>query len=686
MGAENVQVNPLTLAHLFEKNIRYLVPLYQRPYVWTEEDQWEPLWEDVARLADNLVLGRPPSRMHFLGASVQDKVDVPPGHVETRRLIDGQQRFTSLQVLFVAFRDALRALAIERFDDAVDQLITNRHALRYSDEEVFKVWPTNVDRGDFVAVMSCGSPEALRDRLEVKSKVGRAIPDAYLYFFETISDWLAKDPTQKVERAQALYGALHDNVRIVVIDLDQNDDAQVIFETLNARGTPLLAADLVKNSILNEIHTDRGDVEKAYDKHWKQFDEKGEYWRRLIGRGHARRARIEHFLQHTLTILKRDEVPAAHLYTAYQDFARSPLAGAPVDRLKAFQDYAEIYKRLEEKKGSPRFAMFLERLQAMDITSAMPLLMTVYKRLLRRPTDLDNIARDLESFLVRRLICRLSTRGYNQFFVDLTKASLDVDDAAISTTIRHNLNGGSAEFDRWPSDDEFRQAWLTNPLYENLTRSRLRMILEAVEGALRTDRAETNNVPKGLTIEHILPQSWEAHWPLPPDQDRAERKTKVHRIGNLTLVNGKLNPSMSNGPWQPLIDSGGRTISVGKRNELEKHTTLFLNKQLTARPQWSDQEITERGEKLFELARLEWPKLDPACSGIDGNVRTKKKCRRPQRLTAKAGRIAAVSSARQRDKSGERPSEAPRPQIYLAETRSRQRNRSQATPFPSARR
>lgn len=605
-----MQVNPLTLAHLFEKNIRYVVPLYQRPYVWTEDDQWQPLWDDVARLADNLVGGKAPSRMHFLGASVQEKVDVRPGHVETRRLIDGQQRFTTLQILFVAFRDAVRALGIERIGPALDQLITNTHALRESDEETYKVWPTNVDRPDFEAVMTAGSPASLREVLDATStaSVGRPIPDGYLYFHDTISRWLAKDCGNATTRASALYGALRDNIRIVVIDLDQSDDAQVIFETLNARGTPLLAADLVKNSLLNEVQLGGGDVEKAYARHWRHFDEQGAYWRRLVGRGHTRRARIEHFLQHTLAVLRCEEVPAAHLYTTYQDLAKSDAAGTPLDRLRDFQSYAEIYRKLDDRAGPPRFALFLERLQSLDITSAMPLLMTLTKRLAKKPEELERIAVDLESFLVRRLVCRLSTRGYNQLFVNFTKAVAQVGEQEIADALRTEMRKGTAEFDRWPNDDEFRQAWANNPLYENLTRARLRMILEALEGALRTDLAETKIVPKDLTIEHVLPQTWQAHWPLQDNDVEAERKTKIHCIGNLTLVNDKLNPTLSNAPWSDLMDVQGQIVLQGKRRTIGDHSTLFLNKNLISFDKWGHGEIAHRANALFELAVSEWPR------------------------------------------------------------------------------
>jgi uncharacterized protein with ParB-like and HNH nuclease domain len=103
-----MQVGTLAIQHIFDKDVLYTVPLYQRPYVWNESGQWTPLWEDLRSLAEAISLGKP-ARAHFMEASVQDRRPVPPGQIETRTLIDGQQRLTTLQLLLKPFEIASRS-------------------------------------------------------------------------------------------------------------------------------------------------------------------------------------------------------------------------------------------------------------------------------------------------------------------------------------------------------------------------------------------------------------------------------------------------------------------------------------------------------------------------------------------------------------------------------------------------
>jgi Protein of unknown function DUF262 len=412
----------LSIRDLFDKNVHHLVPLFQRPYVWEEEEQWEPLWADVRRLAEALIK-REPVRAHFLGASVHEKKDVPPGQMETRVVIDGQQRLTTLQLLLQAFEDVVAEREFESWRQALHNLTRNNHPPRQRPQQDFKIWPTNADRDDFRRTLEAGSPAALRGSYGARSNagsVGRQIPDAYLYFFGVIDEWLGHDQDCEA-RLAALYGALYENVRLVVIDLDEKDDAQLIFETLNARGTPLLAADLVKNALLQEVVTAGGDPEDLYKRYWQPFDDHSEYWRQEIGRGHAQRHRMDVYLQHYLTLKIRDEVPVGHLYTAYKDFAERPAAGNATARLAEIARYATIYRSLEACEGPARVRLFLKRLQTMDVGTAYPFLIDLFSRLGSDSEALVTVVEDVESFLVRRMVCRLSTRGYNRLFVDLLR-------------------------------------------------------------------------------------------------------------------------------------------------------------------------------------------------------------------------------------------------------------------------
>lgn len=527
-----MQVGTLAVQHLFEKDVLYEVPLYQRPYVWNEEEQWLPLWEDLRRVTDLILSGQNP-RAHFLGATVQDRVTVPPGHIETRLVIDGQQRLTTLQVLLKAFRDVVRSAGDQRYPAAIEKLVRNNHPLSSQPHEAFKVWPTNADRTDLRNVMEAEGRAHLAKQYGARADpaaIGRTIVDAYLYFHGALGEWLNEAGEEGREpRIAALYGAVRDNVRLVVIDLDEKDDAQLIFETLNARGTPLLSADLVKNALLNEIERGGGKTELAYQKYWQGFDYDSGFWRAATGRGHAQRARIEIFLQHALTILSKEEVAAGHLYAAYRDFAAGSEAGSAIERMAAFKRFGEIYKDLLSGYEQPRIKLFLERLSIMGFETAYPFLIKLFDKLEADEEQLLDVLTDLESFLVRRMVCRLSTRGYNRFFVDLLGA-LDGGTADIAGRVRSQLLAGTAEVDRWPTDAEFRASWMNNPLYENLTRPRLRLLLEALECGLRNDLSETQAVPRNLTVEHIMPQAWEAHWPLPDGPDRQEAATRRNRL------------------------------------------------------------------------------------------------------------------------------------------------------------
>jgi Protein of unknown function DUF262/Protein of unknown function (DUF1524) len=603
-----MQVGTLAIQHLFEKDVLYRVPLYQRPYVWNKHDQWQPLWEDLRRLSEVLLNGKQP-RSHFLGASVQDRPSVPPGQIETRLIIDGQQRLATLQLLLRAFEDVVRLEEDTRYHQAIGKLIRNQHPLSTEDYETYKIWPTNADREDYCTVMEGADRDAILKAYGMRSdakSVGRNIPDAFLFFQNTIGDWLSEDDEfGKGKKIPALYSAIRDNVRLVVIDLDEKDDAQLIFETLNARGTPLLSADLVKNSLLSEIQSNGGDAEKAYQKYWQPFDKEAQFWRAEIGRGHARRARIEIFLQHALTLLTGEDVTAAHLYTAYRDFTLGPKAGSPQGRIQDIKKYGEIYKEFVRGHENLRVNLFLERLRVMDIGTAYPFLLKLFDVIGDRIDLLTEVIEMTESFLVRRLVCRLSTRGYNRLFVDLIGA-VTGNPEDIPHQIREDLTGRTAEYDRWPDDTEFMKAWTKSPLYEKISRPRLRLLLEGLEAGLRSDFAETMNVPRGLTVEHVMPQTWEENWPLPGNKsatdEKIHRNELIHTIGNLSLLNKKLNPQQSNKAWVDPNNADG-----GKREALMSHSVLHLNKQMCDFDHWDEETIFDRSEQLFEVAKKIWP-------------------------------------------------------------------------------
>lgn len=256
-----------TIKQIFGQDRRHIVPLYQRPYVWNKEDQWEPFWDDIRSLCDRAA-GNGPVRPHFLGAIVLDQLMTPTGAVESRLVIDGQQRLTTLQVFLEACADLSEILDKPALEKSFRKLTRNDDPMSKDPDEVFKIWPTNTDRSYFRAVMHAGSPEALTIAGKTAHDEGltkNAIANAYRYFFSAVKDWLAQDERDNEEQLSNLLNSLREHVRMVVIDLAPDDDAQMIFETLNARGAPLLPADLVKNHLLHMSQLAGHDVDRLPD-------------------------------------------------------------------------------------------------------------------------------------------------------------------------------------------------------------------------------------------------------------------------------------------------------------------------------------------------------------------------------------------------------------------------------------
>src|SRR5271169_6829423 len=150
----------LSIKTVFGQDRRHLVPLFQRPYVWKREVQWEPLWDDIRSVAERLHADQP-TRPHFLGAVVLDQIRKPTGHLECRLLIDGQQRLTKIQIVLAAFADLCETLGQEKYHKALVKLTRNDDPMSEDPDEKFKVWPTNVDRDHFHRVMNAESPAAL---------------------------------------------------------------------------------------------------------------------------------------------------------------------------------------------------------------------------------------------------------------------------------------------------------------------------------------------------------------------------------------------------------------------------------------------------------------------------------------------------------------------------------------------
>lgn len=591
-----MQADRIDLFGLFNADVTFVAPLFQRPYVWDREPNWEPLWEAVRGVAEQHLNGARRIRPHFLGAVVLNQLPVPTGGVPARELIDGQQRLTTLQLLLAAIRDLAIRRGRDPFVKAFGRLVENEAPLATDVRDTFKVWPTNADRAAFMAAVRPGSDGA-------DGSTGPKITGAYAFFADAVEGWVGEGEDAE-SRLRALYEALARGLHLVAIDLDEKDgdDPQLIFETLNALGTPLLPADLVKNYLFQRVADSDADAVRLYNKYWRPYDEDQAYWRTPTTHGRVTRPPIDHYLQHYLTLQTVSDVPATKLFPTFKDFA----VGADLsveDHLARFHSYSETYRSFSSFPRSTPEGTFFYRLETLDVTTVYPLLLEVFQRLggAGAAGERRQILTDIESFLVRREVCRLATRSYNRVFLDaLERMKADFSAA----TLRAFLLEREGDNARWPDDKEFKAAWMQYALFRLLVRRRLRMILEALEAAVRTDKTEDIGLPPKLTVEHVMPQQWALHWPLVRNgeddgrsrQERADaRSHTVQTIGNLTLLTEKLNPSLSNGTW------------AKKRAALRRHSALALNREIAEHDEWDEAAIERRSADLFEVARRTWP-------------------------------------------------------------------------------
>ena len=591
-----MQTNLQRPQRLFALPVRYEIPAFQRRYVWKQEDQWEPLWDDVEQLAQSIKEGGQ-TDPHFMGAVVLQQMRSATGTIERRIVVDGQQRLTTLQLLIDAIQEVLEERGYSDPAKRLATLVENQKEFRDGNpDNCFKVWPTVVDRVAFRHAMS--------NDLSARDHAASRIVQAHNYFRGQAEQWLDKFPNGTGERdtaASALENAVRTSLELVVIDLSNADDPHVIFETLNARGTPLLQSDMIKNKVLHDVNfraEDEDSVSPEQRRLWP-FEE-DDWWAEQVGRGFQSRPRVDVYLNHWLTLRNRTEMKAYDEFRAFERYAdaRQEAGETILDVASDMREIGNIYRDVEEVRRAD-IAKFLERRNVMNVGAVTPLLLWLLSADVPQAT-LVKCLRALESFLVRRVVCGYSARSYGELFVGLIARLGAAPADQADKNLLSFLAEQTAQATLWPGDAELRERFVTAPLYLWLTRGRLRMVLSGIEEQLRTDKAETQEVPRNLHIEHIMPQAWHVNWPLLGDngeENTVHRERAIHTIGNLTLVNDRLNSSLSNAPWDR------------KRETLADHSVLFLNKILVNNgPQvWDEDAIEKRADWLHKSAVKVWP-------------------------------------------------------------------------------
>lgn len=586
---------------------RLIVPLFQRPYVWSREDQWEPLWSDITRLVET-IQGGDGQATHFLGAVVLQGQATPLGGLTQYTVIDGQQRLTTLQILLDAFHAQLETRRLTGLAGQVVALVENPESFRRGPDDRFKVWPTNRDRNVFAAAMSASTP------IDYSALPAGRLTQAHNYFSSAIGDWLDEDPALTQMRATVLVPTITTRLQIVSIQLLANEDAQEIFETLNARGTPLTAADLIKNFVFQRFDGDETATARAYHEYWSDFETP--FWEEGVTAGRIRYARSALFLTQWLTARTLMEIPAREVFTQFKRYVAD--SGIDIlELLRTLRAAADRYRKFTEaaatRDGSlSRLDLFVYRMSTLDSEIAKPLLIWLGEPEQARieRAEQEKLLDVLESWFVRRALVRAQQQGANRLLLDLLVAlTRRADGVQLGAASEAFFTAQSSGVGYWPGDAEVRRELSDFPAYKRFRKARLRMVLEAIEDRYRgfqdNRRFSVSPVPRGVcTIEHIMPQEWRANWNTTPGEtDETARDLFLQSVGNLTLVTQSLNARLSNAAWPG---------ENGKRAALIRHDTLLLTRDVVHEhpAAWTETDIRDRTDELLDAIVSIWPVPD----------------------------------------------------------------------------
>ncbi len=509
----------------------------------------------------------------------------------------GQQRLTTIQILMAA---AVSCLGVVGLTDQASNL--RQFTANASMSQPLKIQYQRYKRGHdyerFPDVMSAAGNG------EDDPGVGCPMADCYRHFSRSIQEWLGLHSHRANLAGDALMRTLAHKLRVVAIYLDPHEKEHTIFESLNARGEPLTEWDKIRNYLLYKADLYKADEDRTlnqetfFEQYLEDFDDP--WWRQRVGRG-VQRPRVDVFVYYWLEAQTGTSVAVRRVFREFQQY---------VDRrddcleqvVKHLLEDAHYYMKSEKAEfgTKDREALFHERRLAMGAGAVWPLLLKL------QHLDLDAQERQrclavLESYLVRRLIGGYQARSYDMVALELIEAVSEQAQhpEGTSKAIRTHLLSYSENANLWPDDAITRRA----VQQRSLALYACRLVLAGLERELIPLMAGNPGLPSGLHVEHIMPRGWgPEEWPLPsgidPAEAEQERSQAIATLGNLTLLNARLNSSASNRAWKV------------KRDKIQQSDNLFLNRQLLqeSSDQWTEENIERRGRWIGDMVVKIWPR------------------------------------------------------------------------------
>lgn len=417
-----------------------------------------------------------------------------------------------------------------------------------------------------------------------------------------MTEWLGGSDLESFhDRATTLVDVLTRGLQLVAINLGVNENSQEIFETLNARGTPLTAADLIKNFVFQRLAAEGADTKKAYADQWP-FDTK--FWEADVSVGRYPISRSSLFFNQWLVSRVGEEVGPKSTFNRFKYYVERESGRKVADLLPVIKEQAELYEAWTVAAEDPdkqlsRVELSVYRMKTSEVELLRPLLIWLHEPGRScSPAVVNEVVSAAESWVVRRQLLRLAGGDLGRIVADLIRVHRDAPSEELPDRVRGHLTRLNVSSTYWPGDEEVRASLGVEQAYRRFKRGRLRMLLEAVEDQHRAATNQPSVPRRGYPIEHILPQKWSGNWRVESLEAEQERANHVHRIGNLTLLTSSLNSKVSNGSWPT------------KRAALNEHDTLLMNSRLLAAigdAPWDGAHIDERGAEIVEILLKAWP-------------------------------------------------------------------------------
>ncbi len=560
------------LLDFLKKSPQFVIPIYQRTYSWTEKE-CRQLWDDVIRCGRN---DRIP--VHFIGSIVYVESGLSQVTYQVPLLvIDGQQRLTTVSLLLAALAEAVEDT--EPFDGFSRRKIRNYYLLNPEEEgeRHFKLLLSQTDKETLTALVG-GHTQPANHSLRVAEN------------HASFQKWLKSGEVDLPTLCRGL-------AKLVVVDIALNrdqDNPQLIFESMNSTGKELSQADLIRNFILMGLEPKL--QTRLYEHFWRPMEV--DFGQEAYG------THFDSFMRYYLTVLTSKLPNINAVYEAFKDYARETRAESASDEqhverlVSTMRQYSQYFCAMAfDKETDPELKRAFHDLRELKVDVAYPFLLELYRDYVSANLSKGDFlcaVRWVEAYVFRRAACTISTNSMNNTFATFAKTLKK--DRYLESIAAQFLTLPS--YRRFPSDEEFTRDIQTRDLYNFRSRSYWLRRFE------NYNRKETVPVDE-YTVEHILPQNenLSAGWrtALGPEWERIQQ-TWLHTLGNLTLTG--YNSEYSDRPFAEKRDMEG---GFGQ-------SPLKVNQGLGQVEIWEEAAIKARAKRLAERAVQVWdsPKLNPS--------------------------------------------------------------------------